>query len=155
VVGIRNGSFTFETASGFQPIYALSASWAATPKLDLHASVSKTVVPPYSLIANQQVTESADLSLDYKLTPKVLLAASVSASYSTEGFGVAPVVSTANPLLRPFTEPVHYYSANASINYSITPFIMANLSYTHTKSVQANFATPDDVVLLALTFSPH
>ena len=37
----------------------------------------------------------------------------------------------------------------------ITPFVSANLSYTHTKTLQANFVTPTDVVLLALTFNPY
>ncbi len=155
LVGVRNGSFTLEPASGFQPIYSFAATWAATPKLSLQASVSKTVSPPISLIANLQVTESANLGLSYSLTPKVLLAAGVQASRSTGGFGALPTPSMVSPVFQPFTANEDYYSANASINYAITPFATANLSYTYSKSVQANLITPTNVVLLALTFSPY
>ncbi len=155
VVGVRNGSFTLEPASGFQPIYSLSATWTATPKLNLTARVSKTVAPPISLIANLQVTESANVGLTYSLTPKVLMAAGVSAARSIGGFAALPTPSVVSPVFQPFTANVNYYSANASINYAITPFVTANLSYTYRKSVQANLVTPTDVVLLALTFSPY
>jgi hypothetical protein len=155
VVGTHNGSFTLEPASGFEPLYSISATWTATPKLSLLASASKTVSPPTSLLANLQVTDSANLGFAYILTPKVSLAAGVQASYSTGGFSAVPTPSLTNPLLSPLTSSVHYYSANASINYAITPFFTANLSYTFSRSVQANLITPTDVVLLALTFSPH
>ena len=155
VVGVRNGSFTLEPASGFEPIYSAAVTWTATPKLGLTASASKTVAPPTSIIASLEVTESASLGLTYSLTPKLLLAAGVSASYSS-GFTTAVASgSSISPSFSAFTAPVHGYSANASINYTITPFITANLSYTYSKSVQANLVTPVSVVLLALTFAPH
>ena len=66
-----------------------------------------------------------------------------------------PSASAINPVLQPYSANQDVYSANASINYTITPFVTANLSYTHSRSVQANLVTPTDVVLLALTFSPH
>jgi hypothetical protein len=155
LVGVRNGSFTLQPASGFEPVYSFDAAWSVTPKLRLRSSVSKTVAPPVSIIANLQATESASLGLTYTLTPKVEIAAAVQASRSTGGFGVLPSASVINPVLQPFTANVDYYSANASVNYTITPFVTANLSYTHSRSVQSNFVTPIDVVLLALTFSPH
>jgi hypothetical protein len=155
LVGVRNGSFTLEPASGFEPVYSLAGTWRATPKLGLQASVSKTVSPPVSIIANLQVTESANLGLTYTITPKVEFAAGVQASSSTGGFGSLPSASAINPVLQPYSANQDVYSANASINYTITPFVTANLSYTHSRSVQANLVTPTDVVLLALTFSPH
>jgi hypothetical protein len=154
LVGVRNASFTLEPASGFEPVYSLSATWAATPKLSLNAAVSKVVSPPTSIIANLQVTESANLGLSYSLTPKLVAAAGVSYSYSTGGFATASTPLAASSV-SPFTANVNYYSANASVNYTITPFVTANLSYTYTKSVQANMVTPTNVVLLALTFSPY
>ena len=62
---------------------------------------------------------------------------------------------TVNPLFQPFTQNSSAYGANASLNYAITPFISANLSYTHTRTLQANFLTPSDVVLLAVNFNPY
>ena len=156
VVGVRNGSFSLEPASGFQPVYSLAATWEATPKLGLTAGASKTVSPPTSLLANLQVTESASLGLTYSLTPKVFMAAGVAASRSSGGFTAAtPNLSALGPINQVFAANSNTYSANASINYAITPFVTANLSYTFTKSVQANLVTPTDVVLLALTFSPY
>ena len=114
LVGVRNGSFTLEPASGFEPVYSLTASWKATPKLGLHASVSKTVTPPVSIIANLQVTESANLGLTYTLTPKVEFAAGVQASSSTGGFGALPSASAINPVLQPYSANQDVYSANAN-----------------------------------------
>ena len=71
VVGVRNGSFSLDPATGFEPIYSAQVSWTATPKLHLTASASRTVSPPTSVIANLQVTESANLGLAYAVTPKV------------------------------------------------------------------------------------
>jgi hypothetical protein len=155
LVGIRNGSFTLNPASGWEPVYSLSTTWTATPKLGLTAGVSKTVALPTSILANLQASESANLGLTYSLTPKVLLAAGVSASYLSGFTTAVPSGTSISPTSSVFTAPADYYSANASLNYTITPFITANLSYTYTKSVQANFVTPTSVVLLALTFNPY
>ncbi len=154
VVGVRNGSFSLEPASGFQPIYSLQVSWSATPKLTLSGTVSRTVAPPTSVLANLQVTESANVGLTYMLTPKVSFAASATASRSS-GFNGSASGVTVNSLFSPFTQNQTIYSTNASVNYAITPFVTANLSYTHTRSLQANLLTPTDVILLALTFSPY
>jgi Putative beta-barrel porin 2 len=154
VVGVRNGSFSLEPASGFEPVYSLLVNWTATPKLGLTASASKAVSPPTSIIANVQVTESANLSLTYSLTPKLLLAAGVQASRASGAFGALTNPSVLNPVFQPFAANSNYYSANASINYTITPFVTANLSYTYTKTVQSNLVTPTNVVLLTLTFAP-
>ncbi len=154
VIGVRNGSFSLDPATGFEPIYSAQLSWTATPKLHLTGAIARTVAPPTSVIANLQVTESANLGLTYDLTPKVLLAAAVSASRAS-GFSGVNNSLTVNPALQPFAQNASTYSTNASINYAITPFVTANLSYTHTRSLQANFETPTDVVLLALTFNPY
>lgn len=106
------------------------------------------------MIANLQVSESANLGLTYRITPKVDFTASAFASRSS-GLNGSPTSTTLNPLLQPFTQNSSSYGANASINYVITPFIAANLSYTHTRTLQANFLTPSDVVLLALNFNPY
>ena len=151
VVGVRNGSFRLEPASAFHPIYSLNAAWTATPKLKLAATVARTVAPPTTILANIQVTESANLNLTYGLTPKLLLGATVAASRSSGSLSGSVV----NPVLGVFAQNSTSYNASASINYAMTPFVTANLSYTHTRTLQANLVTPTDVVLLALSYSPY
>jgi hypothetical protein len=155
VVGVRNSSFTLNPASGWEPVYSLSTTWTATPKLGLTASASKTVALPTSILANLQVSESANLGLTYSLTPKVLLAAGVSASYLSGFTTAVPSGTSISPTSSMFTAPAHSYSASVSINYAMTPFVTANLSYTDSKSVQANLVTPTSIILLALTFNPY
>jgi hypothetical protein len=154
VVGIRNKAFTLEPAESFEPVFSLSANWNVTPKLGLLGSISRSVSPPTSIIANAQTSESANIGLSYVLTPKMLFAGGFQVSRST-AFGGQQNDIVLNPTFAPFTQNSNYYSANASINYTITPFVTANLSYTHSKTVQANLTTPTDMVLLALTFSPY
>jgi hypothetical protein len=154
LVGVRNGSFSLEPARGFDPVYSAQVSWVATPKLTLSGTASRTVSPATSVLANLQVTESANFGLTYGLTPKVVFAANASASRSS-GFNGSPNSLIVNPIDQQFAAPSTTYSANASVNYAITPFVTANLSYTHTRTVQADFVTPSDVVLLALTFNPY
>jgi len=155
LVGVHNGSFSLEPASAFQPVYSITATWTATPKLGLTVAASKTVALPTSLLANVEVTEGVNVGLTYSPTPKLLLAAGAAVSRSSGGFTGTPNVSALSPTNQVFAAISDYYSANASINYTITPFVTANLSYTYTKSVQANLVTPTSVVLLALTFARY
>lgn len=155
LVGVRNSSFSLAPASGWQPTYSLAVAWAPTPKLGLTATVAKVVAPPTSILANLQVTENATLGLTYNLTPKMLFASQLQIGHSSGGFQGENGVSTLSSVFEPLTANTDYYSANASINYTITPFITANLSYTYSRSVQAGFVTPTNEVLLALTYSPY
>ena len=155
VVGSRPGSFSLEPVSGFLPIYSATVAWTAAPRLKLTASASRTVSPPTSVVANLQVTESAELGLSYDLTPKVLLAGGVHASRASGSVSGLPNTSVLNSAFGVFAQNSSSYSANASVNYTMTPFLTANLSYTFTKTVQANFETPTTVVLLALSFNPY
>ncbi len=154
VVGVRNGSFSLKPAKAFQPIYSANLSWTATPKLQLTGGVSRIVSPPTAVLANLQTTLSANLGLTYAVTPKMLFAATASASRFS-GLNAANTTLTVNPAFLPFALSGSSYSANASLNYAITPFATANLSYTRTKFMQGNFVTPTDIVLLALTFNPY
>ena len=154
LIGARNGSFSLEPAKGFQPIYSAQVSWAATPKLKLTGAFVHNVSPPTSILANLEVSETANFGLTYALTPKVTLAAGVSTTRSS-GFGGSSEILAGNSILQQFAQNERVYSANASLNYAITPFVAANVSYTHTSVEQSGFMTPTDVVLVALSFSPH
>jgi len=154
VLGVRYTSFSLDLPSGYEPDYSLSVTWTATPKLDLSASISRTVALPTSVIANLQITEAGSLDVTYRATPKVTLAAGVRAEYSTGGFIelTSPAVSAANQIA---TQSADFYGLHASLAYAITPFLAANLSYQYNKSVYTNLVTPTSVVLLSLNFNPY
>jgi len=154
VLGVRYTSFSLDLPSGYEPDYSLAVTWTATPKLDLSASISRTVALPTSVIANLQITEAGSLDVTYRATPKVTLAAGVRAEYSTGGFIelTSPAVSAANQIA---TQSADFYGLHASLAYAITPFLAANLSYQYNKSVYTNLVTPTSVVLLSLNFNPY
>jgi hypothetical protein len=113
--------------------------------------VSRSVSPPTSIISNLQVTESASAGLSYRWTPKITLNGSLQSSYSSS---VATPVQT-GAVLSVFQSSVRTYGGNANLNYAITPFLTANLSYQYTKSVQSSLTTNDSLILLALNFNPY
>ena len=119
-------------------------------------SVSKSVAPPTSLIANLQATESANLGLTYTLTPKMLLAGGVSASRSTSAGLPAPAIPLAlNPTLQVFSANVELLQRQREPELHHHSVFHGEPELHVHKSVQANFVTPDSVILLALTFNPY
>lgn len=151
IVGIRDGYFDFGwPSSGFEPQYALSVVWSITPKIDLLASIARAVAPPTSIISNLQQSKSVNLNLTYRFTPKVSLAAGVSASQSTGAFGqsVAGAVAAA--------QSTTDYSLRMSASYAMTPFLQAVLSYQYTKELQSGIVvTPTSIALLTVNYAPH
>jgi hypothetical protein len=154
-VGSNSGSsFTLAIPSGILPQYSGSINWAATPKLSVSASVARSVSPPQNIIGNIQSTESATFGLNYLVSPKVTLSGAVSAAYASNAFTqVGPVLPT---VVSPFAlTSQKSYSAQASLAYSVTPFIGANLSYQYSRSVQSGLVTPQSLVLLNVNYNPH
>ncbi len=152
VVGTRNAVFYIGLPSGLEPQYSLSGSWTITPKVALSASVARVVTPPTAIISNLQTTESASFTLSYHLTPKVTLSANATADRFQSAF--TPTTTNVNTL---FVVNQNSSSVNvgATVNYSITPFLGANLSYQFTRTTQANLVTPTSVVMLNLNFAPY
>ena len=151
VVGVENSYFSLAAPHSLLPQYSVSLQWTVTPKLGWTVSASRSISPPTSVVSNLQNTESASTALTYQWTPKVSLTTGLSASYST---GVATPVVTQG-VFGVLTSSQRSYSGNAAVNYSITPFLTANLSYQYTKTLQASLTTTDSLILLALNFNPY
>jgi hypothetical protein len=148
VVGVRDAGFTLAPATGFVPDYSLSGTWSATPKLSLVATLSHTVSPPTSIIANLQASDSARLEVTYQFTPKVTMAASVNVASAT-GFATTAVTALGQ------SAPENIYGAEARVTYDMTPFLKASLSYQFSKTVQAGLTTPTSVTLMTVNYAPY
>ncbi len=151
VEGTRDVGFSLTYPTGFEPQYSLAITWAMTPKLSLTASVARIATPPTAIIANLQITESANLGLTYQLTPKISLSGSVNTSRVTGAFtqsGLTGAVLATG-------QNEHTYGARANLTYAMTPFLGASLSYQYSRTVQAGLVTPTSVTLLTLNFAPH
>jgi hypothetical protein len=150
IVGIRDSSFTLALPNGWLPQYTLSLSWSITPKLAFTGSVARVAVPPTSIIANLEISESASVGLTYSMTPKVTLAVNASASRSTAAFSPTTTTSTLG-----ITQTTTEYAARADLSYSMTPFLSATLSFQALKSVQNGITIPTDIALLTVNYAPH
>jgi hypothetical protein len=155
VVGIKDGYFSFGWPSGFEPQYSLSVTWSITPKIDLIASVARIVSIPTNIISNLQISESANLGLTYKLTPKVTVTAGASASHSSNGF-TQPVIAGLPAIEQATAQSSNFYSLRANVAYAMTPFLGATLSYQYSRTTQfAGLVTPTSLALLTLNYAPY
>jgi hypothetical protein len=96
LVGVTSG-FDLSLPKTLLPIYSLSATWAATPKVSVVGSASRTVAPPTTVVANAQTSYQASLGLTYQATPKVTFSATASATYTSVAFtpGLAAAINSA------------------------------------------------------------
>ncbi len=86
------------------------------------------------------------------MTPKVGLTLGGSAGYSTGAF--TPAVTTA--VLSPFFAGAsNFYSANAGLTYTMTPFLSAGLSASYTERVTNHQITPQNLVMVNLNYRPY
>ena len=145
------GAFTLGLPKALLPIYTLGMSWSFTPKLTLNASASKTVSPPTTIIANAQTAYTTQASLVYQLTPKVAVNVAGSIGYSTGAFTPATVPG----LVPALTGAQNSYSASAGLTYQMTPFLSASLNASYTEQVTDHMITPEDLVIVSLSYSPH
>jgi hypothetical protein len=151
LIGVNNAYFSFAWPRTILPQYAFNAQWTPTPRLGLNASVSRLASAPTSVLSNLQITESASAGVSYQITPKMTAGANVQASYST---GAATPFFN-GVVLNTLSASERSYSAGARLNYIITPFLDANLSYQFTKTVQSGLTTNNSLILLALNFNPY
>jgi hypothetical protein len=156
LVGVTSG-FSLGLPKTLLPIYTVSANWTFTPKLGLTASASRSISPPTTVVANAQQSYDAGMNLTYQLTPKIILSAGGSASYSTASFtsaatqtalGVLAGVSTSN-------NTQNNYSLNTGLNYSMTPFLSAALSASYSERVANHQITPQDIFTVSLNYRPY
>jgi hypothetical protein len=157
--GVKNSSFTFALPSKIEPLYSATAIWAATPKVTVTASAARTVGIPQSVIGNAQITESASLGLSYHFSPKVSFTAGASSAFATSAFsqpaGAQAAAAILNGVPASILTSQKSYGASAGLTYNMTPFLVANLNYQYSRSVQGGLVTPQNVVLLNLNYSPY
>jgi hypothetical protein len=150
LVGTTN-AFTLGLPRTLLPIYTLGSTWSLTPKLALNASASKTISPPTTVIANAETAYDAQMSLTYAMTPKVAINVGGSISYTNGAFTPAVLTDLA-PVL---TGASDFYSVNAGLSYTITPFLSAGLNASYTERVTDHTITPQDLVTVSLNYRPY
>lgn len=151
LVGVTDAYFEFGVPRTILPQYSLSLQWAVTPKLALNVAASRLVAAPTSVLSNLQVTDSASTGFTYQWTPKIGVSGNLTTTYAS---GVATPVVTRG-IYGAYANNQRTYGGNAAVNYSITPFLAASLTYQFTKSVQSTLTTTDSLVLLAVNFNPY
>ena len=151
LVGTTNG-FTLGLPKSLLPIYTLSTTWAFTPKLSLNASASRTVAPPTTVIANEQMSYDATVNLAYQITPKVSVIAGGSIDYSTSTFTSALAQAGISPF---FVGTQKNYTLNAGLAYAMTPFLSAALNASYSERVGNGFITPQDLLTVSLNYRPY
>jgi hypothetical protein len=150
LVGTTN-AFTLGLPRTLLPIYTIGMSWSFTPRLSLFASASKTVSPATTIIANAETDYTAQTSLVYQWTPKVSVNVGGSIGYTTGAFTPVAVTGLAPAL----TGASDFYSANAGLSYSMTPFLSAALNASYTERVTDHTITPEDLVTVSLNYRPY
>ena len=151
LIGVTYSYLDFAVPRTILPQYSVAVQWAATPRLSLNMSASRSVSTPTAVLSNLQVTESTSAGFSYQVTPKISMSAGLSAGYAT---GVSTPIVTSG-ILSVFTSNQKTYGANAAVSYLITPFLNAALSYQFSRAVQSNLTTNDSLILLALNFNPY
>jgi hypothetical protein len=152
LVGVTN-AVTLGLPKTLLPIYSLAIAWTMTPKLLLSATVSRTVTPPTTVIGNAQVSYQTLMSLNYQATPKVSFRASASAGYTSSAF-TAAAPTMAGSILAPFITAQDYYTAQAGMTYTMTPFLSADIAAIYTERVADHLITPQDLITVTLNYKP-
>lgn len=142
------------------PHYSAMINWTITPKLSLTASAAKTIAPPTTLISNSQLSYTTQFNLSYKATPKITFAAGASAGYTSAVF----TPGLAGTTLAGLQGAQDLYSAQASLTYTMTPFLVATLTASYNETVQSNpnnvgapqhLITPEDLITVSLNYKPY
>jgi hypothetical protein len=144
-------NFTLAFPKTILPHYSTTVQWAITPKLSLTVTADKTIAPPTAVVGNAQLSYDALFKLSYQLTPKIMIGASGTASYISSVF--SPGLET-TPLAT-FAGAQDVYTAQASLTYTMTPFLVAALTASYTERILDHFVTPEDLVTVSLNYKPY
>jgi len=131
------------------PHYSATIAWVIAPKLSLTASAAKTIAPPTTLVSNSQLSYTTQFNLSYQATPKITIAAGASAGYTSAVF--SPGLAGTNLA----TGAQDLYSAQASLTYTMTPFLVATLTASYNETVSSHLITPEDLVTVSLNYKPY
>jgi Putative beta-barrel porin 2 len=143
--------FTLGLPRTLLPHYSATVAWAITPKLNLTASADKAISPPTAVIGNAQLSYDAQFKLSYQATPKITVAAGGTAGYISTVF--SPGLAATSFVT--FVGAEDYYTAQASLTYTMTPFLVAALTASYTERIQSHLITPQDLVTVSLNYKPY
>ena len=152
-IGASTSSGGTNSGSKIEPQFTLSATWRPTPKLSFNFSASRVETPPTQVAAALQTNQSVSVGMNYLLTPKLTFNAGVRYSEYSSALGTETNSTLTNVF--PSLAGGRTYGASGGLNYTMTPFLNANLSYQYVRSVQTDLTTPISTVMLALSYSPH
>jgi len=128
LIGVSN-AFSLGLPRTLLPTYSVSAAWTVTPKVALTASASRTVAPPTTVIANAETSYQTRVGLTYNISPKLTFGAGGSIGYSSAAF----TPGLAGTIYAPYLTATNFYGVNATLSYSVTPFVSAALAATYTE----------------------
>ena len=162
IIGLTGAGTEFTPAlpRTLLPHYSATIAWVITPKLSLTASAAKTIAPPTTLISNSQLSYTTQFNLSYQATPKITIAAGASAGYTSAVF----TPGLAGMTLAGLQGAQDLYSAQASLTYTMTPFLVATLTASYNETVQSNpnnvgapqhLITPEDLITVSLNYKPY
>ncbi len=137
------------------PHYSATITWAIAPKLNLTASAAKAISPPTTLVSNSQLSYTAQFRLTYQITPKIAIGAGASVGYTSAVFTPGATVTVNGTPVAILTGAQDLYSAQASLTYTMTPFLVAALTASYNESVQSHLITPEDLITVSLNYKPY
>ena len=141
--------FTLALPRTLLPHYSATIKCVITPKLNLTASAAKAIGAPTTLVSNSQLSYITQFNLSYQATPKITIAAGASAGYTSAVF--TPGLTGTSFA----TGAQDNYTAQASLTYTMTPFLVATLSASYNETVQSHTITPEDLVTVSLNYKPY
>lgn len=129
------------------PIYSVSMTWQATPKLSFSIAGSQSVGAPANVLSNFQFTKTLNGTLNYQATPRIGMQAGIARTYwdspALNGAGISAANSG------------NGFDAFYDASYAITPFVNATAQYTYSDRFQANQETKGSTLTFGLSFRPH
>ncbi len=143
--------FTLALPRTLLPHYSATIKWVITPKLSLTASAAKTIAPPTTLVSNSQLSYTTQFNLSYQATPKITIAAGASAGYTSAVFSSG----LAGTIFAGLQGTQDFYSAQGSLTYTMTPFLVATLTASYNETVQNHLITPEDLITVSLNYKPY
>jgi hypothetical protein len=152
--------FTLALPRTLLPHYSATVGWTITPKLSLTATAAKTINLPTTFVSNAQLAYLATFKLTYQATPKIAIGVGALASYTSAVFTPSTLPSVAGIL----SGAQDLYSAQASLTYTMTPFLVAALTASYNETVQSNpnsvglpqhLITPETLITASLNYKPY
>jgi hypothetical protein len=145
--------FTLALPRTLLPHYSVTVGWTMTPKLSLTATAAKTINPPTTLVGNAQLAYLATFNLKYQATPKIAIGVGALVSYTSAVF--TPAVTTVGTTVGILSGAQDLYSAQASLTYTMTPFLVAALTASYNETVQSHLVTPETLITASLNYKPY